>query len=264
MASERTTRKQENRYPGSQVSRSYPNGKTPQKFPLSEVARGDTNILNNNRRENSDSGREREYEEFFRLYAVLGESKRCPSLQEGLKGKKNGVYLLPLGFVPGLAVLLKFQSGQVRVVSATKEARPEMEIASDWGSADSLPEKVQEGIERQRSLINGLGCEPSPWALGLASRLLKEGAVPVYLAMGFTAFRWENEEQPFGLVLVPTENEGEVEVSRVYNPAGLDAPVSGTRITTEDIQFGGTSPLAKLLRAWAKMENAARKFRFPR
>ena len=264
MASERTTRKQENRYPGSQVSRSYPNGKTPQKFPLSEVARG-ADILKNNPGENSDSGREQEYEEFFRLYAVLGRSKRCSSLQNGVEGKEDGVYLLPLGFVPGPAVLLKFQSGQVRVVAATEEAKPEMEIPTDWGPVDSLPEQIQDALKRWQDLINGLGCEPSPWALGLASRLLKEGVVPAYLAMGFYAFHWKGKEQPFGIVLVLTENKDEVEVSRVYNPTRLpDVPEVGTRITTEDIQFGGTSPLAKLLRAWAKMENAARKFRFPR
>lgn len=228
---------------------------------LGEVARGD--VPANSQAPLTGAGPQ-EYGEFFSLYSVVaGSTSRCSSLLAGLAGKEGGMYFLPLGFIPGPACILRFRGGQVRVTSATPDVKSGMEIPTDWMKLEELPEKIRQSLETWQALVQGLGREPSPWNLGIASDLL-QGQVPRrYLAMGFPAFQWEGREQAFGLVLVLTEEEDELKIERVYNPANLPAPTEGAVLLVEELMEWGQTPLAKLLRTWAKMEAQARQDRRP-
>jgi len=240
----------------------YKNGETPQEFPLNEIARGDVQVLGNPGEKEPwpNRGREQQYEDFFRLAGLILVGTRCSSLQAGLDGTENGLFLLPLGFVPGPAALLKFLNGKVRAVSSTDDVKKEwgIPIPTEWGTPAELPEKIRQAMENWQSLVTGLGCEPSPWAMGFAQSIL-EGSMPRnlrFLAMGLSDFHWGGMNQPLGMVLTPVA-EGEFEIAKVFNPENLDdVPAVGTRIVIEELQLGGKNPLAKLLRTWAKMESA--------
>ena len=205
----------------------------------------------------------REYKDFFILYSRYVSLGR----QEGFAGlvEEKGVLFLPLGFVPGEAVILRrLEDGFLQRVDATPGARAKIRLPAEPVEADALPDEVREPLAEWQTLIQGLGQELSPWSLGLASRLLQGEMPTIHLTVGFIRFQApgaegrRGQEVPFGISLTP--DWGGVKVERVYNPGGLaNVPSEGDLIPLEEIQRGGQNPLAKVLRTWAKMEGQARR-----
>jgi len=200
-----------------------------------------------------------EYDHFFELYAIVTRSSnRCPSLKEAMAGKQGGMYFLPLGFIPGPAILLSFrpQNGGIQGVKATPDVAKGMKIPTLWQKVAELPAKILQALKEWQSVIERLGYEPSPYNLGFAHGLL-EGRVPSkFLAMMMPHFRYRpgDPELPLGVVLIPTEGGGGMKVEKIHNPRGIpDIPKVGTVMTLSDLK-NGKGPVQKLLRTWALME----------
>lgn len=200
------------------------------------------------------------YEEFFSLYAdFLKRKDRC-SLKTGLNGEGKGTCFLPLGFIPGPAVILNFDESGIKVVAGTADVRKELGVPTEWSEFNSLPGKLKDAINEQISLIHGLNGYLSPWEAGLAGKLLGKGREPTkYLSMGFTKFSWKGQEQPFGVLLQPTEGTSALEVKAVYNPGGKiqAAPKVNDSFPVVELRERKETPLIKLIRTWAKMEASA-------
>jgi len=202
----------------------------------------------------------REYGEFFSLYSKfhrLAQKEGACSLLGGLSGEEEGVYFLPLGYIPGEAVILRFKEGKVELVDATRATKASVVPPSSPVEPEVLPGPVLGFLEETRELCEGLG-EPSPFYKGLAQALLF-GNPPEGLIIGFLRFRFGNEdpETPFGVSL--SIEWGGMRVDRVYNPGNLEAPKEGEIIPLDEIQGGGKTPFHKLIRLQAKLESAARK-----
>lgn len=189
----------------------------------------------------------REYNSFFDLYASIVEEggNEC-SLSDGWAGRRNGRYFLPLGFIPGPAVVLEFQGGNPVIIDST----PDVGELTEKKCAE-----ITEVIRGRQNLIEGIGSEPSPWNLGFARRLL-EGVMPSrYLAMAMPRFRLGSgdAEVPFGVKLVPADDNA-MKVERVYNPTEMaGAPAEGEVLTLATLKEG-RGPVQKMLRTWALME----------
>lgn len=206
----------------------------------------------------------REYNEFFSLYSkVVGSaSLRCQSLLQALDGKAEGLYFLPLGFIPGPAALLEFKGGKFSVVDATPDVRAALDVPTPWvpvtgQEKESVPGTIWYTLRVRSGLIEELRSEPSPWNMGLARRLL-EGEVPSrFLTMVMPRFRYRHgdAEEPFGVALVPSEDEDTVKVSRIHNPGDIpNVPEVGAVLTLDELK-DGQGPVQKLLKTWALMES---------
>lgn len=198
-----------------------------------------------------------EYDSFFRVFSLMVKSaNRCSSLAKALAGQAGGIYFLPLGFIPGPAILLSFDWGKVQIMEATPDVKERMKIPTPWQKVEKLPAKIQEALKERRALVKDLGYEPSPWNMKLAQRVL-EGRLPArYLAMAMAQFRYRpgDPERPLGVVLIPVENGG-MEVLRVYNPSRIpDVPTAGTVLTFAELK-DNQGPIQKILRTWALMES---------
>ncbi|MFH1714058.1 MAG: hypothetical protein ABH831_00430 [Candidatus Nealsonbacteria bacterium] len=196
-----------------------------------------------------------DYNEFFRLFHIrVNSAMPCHSLKEALAGTKGGMYFLPLGFIPGPAVLLQFKEKQVQVVEGTSDVKKGMKIPSPWQKLENLPPKVQQVLVEWGNVIGKLGYEPSPWNFGIARQIL-EGKLPkYYLSMVIPHFRYRpgDPEKPLGIVLILEEQN--LKLLHIYNPQGIpDLPNINTILTLEEL-INGKGPIQKLLRTWALME----------
>ena len=206
----------------------------------------------------------RDYQNFFAAHAGFVEQARkegfCPSLLEGLAGKKKGLYFLPLGWIPGDAVILSFFEGKVRLVGATIGAKMSLARPSpDYIPVKDLPQAVLGHLTEQQAFAEAIGREPSPWNLGFASALLRGDSPREHLTMFFPRLRFQrtDPEVPVGLSLVP--DWGGLKVDRVYNPRDFPGvPPEGQIFTLEEIQRGGVGIIHKLVRTWARMEGYAK------
>jgi hypothetical protein len=187
---------------------------------------GDLRDLQKNQSPTPHSPQQGDWEKFCRAYKVA---------------KQNHRRFVPMGNIPGPVVLID-EKGEV--VAATDPKIPR---------GKPTPE-VRQAVEGWENLRNGLGYELTPWEEGAVSKLLSEGKIPSTLVIGILTLEWQGERVPLGVALRGHPEDGEMEVVAVYNPANLNIPSVGTRITVDDIQFGGEDPLAKLLRVWAKVE----------
>jgi hypothetical protein len=196
----------------------------------------------------------KEYDVFFRLYDLWVRAQFKVRLTEGLAGKAGGTYFLPLGFIPGPAILLSFKEGKIQANEATPDVAKGMKIPTPWLTVTELPQRMQEALEEWCGLVAGLGYEPSAWSLGFARRVLGGRVPSKYLAMAMPHFRYRpgDPERPFGVVLVPVE--GGMKVERVYNPQGIpDVPATEAILTLTELK-DGRGPVQKLLRTWTLME----------
>lgn len=196
---------------------------------------------------------EAEYDAFFRLYHLWVKAQFKVRLNEGLAGQ-GGMYFLPLGFIPGPAILLSFREGQIQGTEATPDVKKGLKLPATWTKVAEMPQRMQEALEEWKTVVEGLGYEPSPWNFGLARRVLGGQLPSKYLSMMMPRFRYRpgDPELPFGIVLVPVEDEMKVE--RVYNPQGIpDVPAMDTVLSLAILK-DGKGPIQKLLRTWALME----------
>jgi len=196
----------------------------------------------------------KEYDEFFRLYNLWAKAQFRVRLSEGLAGREGGMYFLPLGFIPGPAILLSFREGQVQAVEATPDVKRGLKVPATWTKIAEMPQRIQQALEEWKVVIEGLGYEPSPWNLGFARGVLGGQLPSKYLAMAMPHFRYRpgDPELPLGVVLVPTE--GGMKLVLVYNPRGIpDSPAVSTVLSLAILK-DGRGPVQKLLRTWALME----------
>lgn len=196
-----------------------------------------------------------DYNEFFKLFHIKVKSAvACYSLKEALAGTKGGIYFLPLGFIPGPAILLQFKEGKVQVIEGTNDIKKGMEIPSSWQKAESLPAKIQDVLNEWKNIIEELGHEPSPWNFPLAQQILGRKLPKYHLSMMMPHFRYRpgDPELPLGVMLTP---EGEdLKLLHVYNPGGIpDVPTVNTILTFDKLK-NEKGPIQKLLRTWALME----------
>lgn len=201
----------------------------------------------------------REYNAFFGLYAEIVRNSRRVALLDGLTGKQNGLYFVPLGFIPGPAALLFFKDGNVQVWDATPDVEKAVSVPTGLGPVEGLPEKVREALDEWTGLVQGLGYEPSPWNLSFARGVLEGNPPSRYLSMTMPRFRYRqgDQEVPFGIVLVPSKDEDGMEVVAVHNPAKPpipDVPEVGAVLTFDGLK-ADEGPVQKLLRTWALMES---------
>lgn len=207
----------------------------------------------------------RDYKDFFAAYAEFvargHQEGFCPTLLEGMAGKKDGLYFLPLGWIPGEAVILSFKEGKVRLVGATIGAKMSLSRPSpEYIPVQDLPKAVLGHLAEQRSFAEAVGREPSPWNLGFASALLRGEPPREHLTVFFPRFRFQvkDREVPFGLSLVPDWGGMRVD-KKVYNPTQFPgAPNEGDTLTLEQIKQGGVGITHKLVRTWARMEGYAK------
>lgn len=218
-----------------------------------------------------------QYDAFFGLYATLVRSSKCPSLVRALQGKAWGNYFVPLGFIPGPAIILCFRKdGWVKMVDVTPDVREwlanearkaeeagkaeeaeRLKIPSSWMEVEKLPSKVLHSLSEWQTIIEDLGYELSPWNFGLAKRILEGNPPSQSLSMVMPRFRYRSgdPERPLGIVLVPTEDGQGMKLERVHNPQGIsDVPDEGVVLTIEELK-DGRGPVQKLLRTSAGMES---------
>ena len=220
-----------------------------------------------------------QYNEFFGLYAawVRNGKYRCLSLVEALQGEAEGTYFVPLGFIPGPAIILQFRDdGLVRMTNATPDVREwlanevrkaeeagkteeaeRLAIPTAWMLVEKLPSKVLHSISEWEAIIKALGYEPSPWNIGFAKRTMEGKPPSCFLSMVMPRFRFRSGdlERPFGVVLVPTKDGQGMKLERVHNPQGIpDVQDEGAVLTFEEL-MDGRGPLQKLLRTWALMDD---------
>lgn len=202
----------------------------------------------------------KEYGEFFGIYAAYVRNPHKTTLRQGRAHEKPGTAFVPLGFIPGPAILLVFsdRDWKVQITEATSDVREELEIPTGWMEPEELPDPIYRATADWDAIYEALRYEHSAWNAGLAQRLLEvRGFIPDYLAMGMTMFRYESHpESHFGVLLVATEYKDEMELKRVYNPQGIpDVPAEGTIFPIEDlIGKDARGPVQKMIRTWATME----------
>jgi len=201
----------------------------------------------------------KEYNTFFGLYAEIVRNSRRVALLDGLTGKQNGLYFVPLGFIPGPAALLFIKEGNVQIWDATPDVKEVISVPTGLGPIEALPDKIREALDEWTRLVQGLGYEPSPWNLSFAQQVLEGSPPSRYLAMMMPRFRYRHDDQevPFGIVLVPNKDEDGMEVVAVHNPATPpipDMPEVGAVLKFDELK-DGKGPVQKLLRTWALMES---------
>jgi|GEM_PF-4196282 len=197
------------------------------------------------------------YKEFFDLFAKyvdLGKKEGFGSLFES----KGGVIFLPLGFIPGDAIVLRWSKSKGwQRVDANPGARAQLSLPPDFIEEGKLPPLVKRFLAAWREMAEALGGNPSPMNFGLAKRLLN-GQPPNELRIGFTNFRFRDTdpEAPFGVSL--RTDWGGIVVEHIFCPKKLPyLPKEGVILSLDKIIEGGKNPLAKLIRTSAKMEGWA-------
>lgn len=203
------------------------------------------------------NNREREYEEYFSLYdqyLELGEEEGFGGLDKG-----TGVLFIPLGFIPGDAVILRrLEDGKLERVDATDVIRAKVRLPEGPISMDDLPDVIRKPLEEWAKIVEHLGHDPSPYNLGLTHGLLSEGRLPKESSLTIALPQFQPPEggnAPFGITFVP--DWGGVKVEKVYNPSAIpDVPQESEFIALSRIQEKDTSPLSKILRTAVKMENS--------
>jgi len=180
----------------------------------------------------------REYNDFFGLYA------------KSVREKKP---FRPLGFIPGPAVIPEFrEGGEVRIFAATSDvARQFKAIPTPWMKWEELPEKMRKAIDTWKTIVDGLGYEPTPYHFGLAIALREKGKPPAkHLTMVMTNFRYGpgDSERRFGVTLLPVLEGGEFVGLKVktFNPDGIpDVPADGVLLKLDELRKDG--PVQKML-----------------
>ncbi len=195
----------------------------------------------------------KEYDTFFSLYATAVRIHEWTTLLAAMTEEKNGYYFLPLGFIPGPAVLLRWNAGKVAISDATPDISRELEVPTGLMTVEELPEKIRLSLEERRKLVEYLGYEPSPWNGEFATQVL-ECTPRQYWAGVLTQFKYQGTVGPFGVVLAPSGEGDGMTVLRIYNPGNIpDTPAEGEILSFEDLSNEG--PVQKLLRTCALMES---------
>lgn len=187
----------------------------------------------------------KEYNDFFGLYAKSVRERRP---------------FRSLGFIPGPAVVLEFREGnEVRIFAATSDVVHGIgTVPTPWMVWEKLPEKIRQAIGEWKTVVDGLGYEPSPYNLGLARELLGGHPPTKYLAMVMPRFRYrpDDPEKKFGVALITIMEGGESKGLKVktYNPDDIpDVPADSAILKLNELK-NGRGPVQKLLRTTALME----------